>query len=96
MRVEVLREKFIVNIAMLKGAGELAMEEFYRVVRHCRASQINAFEIIAAKEGVGYTVDFEVLSYDDKEAVVSIYLDVEDETKAIYFKLMIDPVIKVS
>ena len=96
MRVEILREKFIVNIALLNNAGELALEEFYRVVRHYRASQINAFEVIAAKEGVSYTVGVETLSYDDKEAIISIYLDIEDETKAIYFKLMIDPIIKVS
>lgn len=96
MRVEILREKFIVNIALLNNAGELALEEFYRVVRHYRASQINAFEVIAAKEGVSYTVGVETLSYDDKEAIISIYLDIEDETKAIYFKLMTEPVIKAS
>lgn len=94
MRVEVFREQVRINIRLLKESGPAAVREFYRIALASRMPELKPFEDAAWNEGIVYTKGVDVLSYDESQAVVSLYLDVEDETKAVYLKMLVDPVIK--
>ena len=49
---------------------------------------------IAADQNLVFSRGAETLSYDKRFAVVSIYLDIEDDAAAIYFKLSIEPILR--
>ena len=93
MRVEVFREPVAINIRLLNEAGQNALTEFFRIVVGSRMADLKPFDDAAHNEGIPYTKGVEVLSYDEKRAVISIYFDIDDETKAIYFKMLMDPII---
>ena len=94
MRVEIIREPVNVNMAVLKTAGDHAVSEFYRIALNMRDAEINVFERLAADQDLTFSRGAETLSYDETFAVVSIYLDIEDDAKAIYFKMSIEPTLK--
>ncbi len=94
MRVEIMREPVNVNMAVLERVGGAALDEFYRIAMNMRDDEINKFERLAADQNLVFSRGAETLSYDEKFAVVSIYLDIEDAAGAIYFKLSIEPILR--
>ena len=94
MRVEIMREPVNVNMAVLEQAGGAALAEFYRIALNMRDEEINKFERLAADQNLVFSRGAETLSYDKRFAVVSIYLDIEDDAAAIYFKLSIEPILR--
>lgn len=95
MRVEIMREPVNVNMAVLEQAGGGALAEFYRIALNMRDEEINKFERLAADQNLVFSRGAETLSYNERFAVVSIYLDIEDDAKAIYFKLSIEPILRL-
>lgn len=95
MRVEVYREPVPVNMASLMAVSDgKALQEFYRIAMNIRDAEINTYERLAVAQDLTFSRGVETLSYDSKFAILSFYLDIEDDTKAIYFKMSIEPVIK--
>lgn len=94
MRVEIIREPVNVNMAALEAAGGAALSEFYRIALNMRDAEINKFERLAVEQDLTFSRGADTLSYDEKFATVSIYLEIEDDAKAIYFKMSIEPILK--
>lgn len=94
MRVEIIREPVNVNMAVLEQVGGAALDEFYRIAMNMRDCEINKFERLAADQNLVFSRGAETLSYNKTHAVVSIYLDIEDDAGAIFFKLSIEPIIR--
>lgn len=93
MRVEIIRGPARVNLVALQDAGQSAMDEFYRIAREMWKDDTQRFQKLAEDQGLVFTTGVEARAESLKTAIVSIYLDIEDDAKAIYFKLSYEPLI---